>query len=470
MGRSRLALAGLGLLLALGAWVLSSPVGSSPDEVAHLVRAVSAANGQWRGRPVPTGGRVDALAVNTRAFALPRRFRVADIDPCYARKPNVSASCGPHLTEAPVALSHVGTYYPPAYIPQGLAAMAAPTTDKAVYAARAVSVVLCAILLLCSMAWLHTRWERVGWLCGVGPLTLYIASSAATNGLEVTASLCVISTSIAIRRGRDGPTLWTSWTAGAVVLASAKSAGPMFLIFDLIAVLLVVQPSSPLRAIARRARGPLAVAGVAAAANLVWSLRFTRPGSSVPLSAQTAGRAVKTVVQNVPSYFSNFGWLDVCVPAHTWMFGAAAIIIVVAFSVAHATNCTRVSLGLVVAGAAAGTVAIALLGFLGSSVFQTRYSLAAIAPIPLLAASTSLRAPRAAIAMLVSLLMAAINAIALVANASRYALGFGLSLRFLTDAAWTPPGGWVLVVTTGAAGLSLLVWSTWWEPLSPIDK
>jgi hypothetical protein len=68
----------VGAFLLLACWVLSAPPMSSPDEAAHLVRAISASEGQWRGAevPVPPGQHATTEMLNSRWFRVPERVGV----------------------------------------------------------------------------------------------------------------------------------------------------------------------------------------------------------------------------------------------------------------------------------------------------------------------------------------------------------------------------------------------------------
>lgn len=79
-----IALAGVGICALLSAWILSSPPGSAPDEAAHLIRAVSASEGQWAGNPVNSHKTLNIETANTRSFTVPAKLAVIDHIPCFA--------------------------------------------------------------------------------------------------------------------------------------------------------------------------------------------------------------------------------------------------------------------------------------------------------------------------------------------------------------------------------------------------
>jgi uncharacterized membrane protein len=176
-------LAGVGICALLAAWILSSPPMSAPDEAAHLIRAVSAAEGQWTGTPVQSPKVHDIETANTRSFTLPTDLAVIDAPPCFAFKAEVPASCRPIYRLGPTTeKTYVGTYYPLFYVPLGVAARIAGSVPNAIYAERVVSALFCAVFLLVAFALTCTSaWRRAAWFLAAGPLTFYVASSAATG-------------------------------------------------------------------------------------------------------------------------------------------------------------------------------------------------------------------------------------------------------------------------------------------------
>ena len=159
----------------------------------------------------------------------------------------------------------------------------------------------------------------------MGPLTLFVSSCAATNGLEVAGSICFLLASLQItgpeqhRRPRG---LLLSWLVSGVVLASAKSLGPAFVVFDVVVAALIMGalPRLPVRPAARVA---LTTVAGAILANLVWSAIYTRSAGATFAPTYVPQAAAQTLHKG-SGLFSMFGSLDVFVPYHGWVLGYIA--------------------------------------------------------------------------------------------------------------------------------------------------
>ena len=187
---------------------------SSPDSAAQLIRAVSAAEWQWRGTPPPTPASENLESANTRSFNLPTRLAVVDEAPCFAFESNEPVSCSQKYVLGPAEQSsHVGTYYPLLYLPFGLAARVAGSVPGALYSEQVISGIICAFFLLISFALTRTsRWSMAAWFVAAGPLTLYLGSSPAVDGVGVAASIVFVCVSLDFtRRSPTGTDAWVIW-------------------------------------------------------------------------------------------------------------------------------------------------------------------------------------------------------------------------------------------------------------------
>lgn len=460
-------LPGVGLVLVLTCWVMSSPPFSAPDEPAHLVRAVSAAAGQLRGQAVPTTGRPSLLTQNKRSFDIPRRFRVADNKPCFAFRPQESAACQPAPTLTEKATRHVGTYFPALYVPLGAAAELSASAVGGVYAARIVSAFMCGLLLLLAYLLAATRWQRVAWLCGAGPLTFFVSASAATNGMEVAGSLCFVASTVALlnRTSRwSSRALWSTWTASGLVLVSVKALGPPFAVFDLMAVVAVLGRHKAKAVLGVEACVAAVPVAVAASLSLVWTA--TAVDGATQRSASSELRpALSDIGKGLPGLFSQFGWTDVVVPLHLWLLGYLALGVFLTAALVNARPPARRAICLAIAAICLATVAFTAEELAGGFGLQARYVLAIVAPVPLIAAAASTTRSHL-LAGTVVILMLAVNGVALIANASRYAVGRSASFRVFSDPPWSPPGGWPWLACAAAAGLAAIGLAALREPFA----
>jgi hypothetical protein len=456
-----IALAGIGICALLSAWILSSPPMSGPDEAAHLIRAVSASEGQWAGTPVKSPKTQTIETANTRSFTVPADLAVIDHTPCFAFKSRTPASCSPFFRlGAPTEQTHVGTYYPLLYVPLGVAARIAGSVPNAIYAERVVSALLCALFLLIGFVLTCTSaWSRAAWFLAAGPLTFYVASCASTNGIEVAASICLVYVSIELSQRQPRLWLWLAWTISGVSLASARSLGPLFLIFDLVAVIVLTRPWSWWWHQFRRVPIALGVVALAAIASGLWSIAYVRSPNSSPTTPYShyLGDAIHALKRNVQGFFSLFGWIDVHTAAHLWVLGYVAAVILIGSALIKMVPLARWKFLAIAAVAGLITLAVAVTEFAGGYLFQARYTLAIVAPLGLLAVVARPKDDDAsAVPRLCIALMIIVNAVALYSNAQRYAVGEGGSIFFLFHAKWSPPGGWLVTTLVALVGLGCL--------------
>ncbi len=462
---------------------------SGPDEAAHLIRAVSAAEGQWTGKPVPSPRVHNIETANTRSFTLPTDLAVVDASACFAFKALTPASCRPvYRLGATTETSYVGTYYPLFYVPLGAAALLAGSVPNAIYAERVVSALFCALFLLIAFAVSCTSASsRAAWFLAAGPLTFFVASSAATNGIEVAASICLVSLSLEFSRRPPTHWLWLVWTISGVALASAKSLGPLFLVFDLVAVILLTRPWSWWWDQLRRVPIAIGLVALAAIANVVWSAAFMRAPNASPTTSYShyLSVALREAKGDVRGYFSLFGWIDVNTAAHLWLLGSVAAIILIGSALIRMSRLARWKYLAIVAVAGLITLAVTVSEIAGGFVFQARYSLAIVAPLGLLAVAARPRdddravraqrhalggggtgpgSRRSALPRLCIALMIIVNAAALYGNAQRYAVGERGSILFLFDAKWSPPGGWWFTTLLALVGLGTLAIAGFLDP------
>ncbi len=433
---------------------------SMPDEAAQLIRAVSAAEGQWTGAPVPAPRIPTITTVNTRSFTLPANLAVTDAAPCFAsRQTTFPASCSPTYRLGPTKeKSYDGTYYPLLYVPEGVAALLAGSVPNAIYADRVVSALLCALFLLIAFAVTYTSaWRRAAWFVAAGPLTFYAASSGATNGIEVAASICLVSVSLEIARRRPTFWLWLAWTISGIALASARALGPLFLIYELVAVTVLTRTWRWWWEQLRRVPIAIGLVAAAAIANGIWSVAFVRSSPTTSSYGHTLYVTLRGVKGWFRGFFSLFGFgPGVDTAAQLWLLGVAAAVILIGSALITMGPLARWKY--LAIGAMAGLITFAVTVVVGGGGFYGRYTLAIVAPLGLLAVAAARpwddhtsALPRLCIALIIM-----VNAAALYGSAQTYAVGNRGSLFFLSDAKWSPPGGWWLTALVALVGLGTL--------------
>lgn len=463
--------AALGVAVVLVVWLLGTPPNGTPDEAAHLTRGMSAAEGQWHGRDAASRYRGARLAAEVgRSFSLPAALTLKDDGPCFEFQPTrTAAACPTLLTVVPGrAYSHVGAYFPLAYVPLGLAELRASNPVTADYFGRAVSAGWCLALLALAFACTLNRRERIAWLAGFLPITAFVATAAATNGIEVCGALALAAGGLAMQRERARVGAW-SVVAGAISLAIAKDGGPFFLAAEAALLTLAARGLSWLPRLGPWRVGAWAAPVVGAVANLVWTAFFGRnkvSSTQPPLSSSHLHHEVWQSLSRFPrQVFTQFGIVDTYVPDWVVVLGwTCAGVVLLLLALRARTRGVLVALaGLVVVFVA--TAAFAVVEIRGGFGLQGRYTLAAIVPLALYACLAD-REPDRAPSLLtragsVLLGLAAAGLVVLtgmsaLTNLRRFAVGTNGSW-LLKHASWDGPGGDKLFLALLAAGCILLL-------------
>lgn len=479
---------GYGLLII--SWAVANSPGSTPDEPAHLVKALGAASGQWTGReadyPVtPEFGPAQLPWINsvTRSFSVPRSATFGTIATCNAFRPEQPSTCIPEQAaerDEP-GLSrektHVGSYQPAPYVPIGLAARAAPGTElsPAVIAGRLVVALLATGLLalaaasLWSAAW--RSWSFLGMLAGVTPMVVFLGGSLSPNGLEVAGGVAMAAGAIRVARNASPPrAAWLALGVGGTVMALSRSTGPIWAA----AMLLLVLSLCGIRGSVSRVRtagivgmASLGAIVVGSAATFVWDYAFL---PSPPRSPQP-GRLLEAFA-HLPELLRQsigvFGWLDTAMPALAYT--AWRVMLVVLIGLALLVGSRRERLVLLGASAAVvgATLAVALAAVFPTGFgTQARYTLPIAVAVPLLAGEIVARRRhrldgvlprRLPIAFAAS--AALVHFVGWYANGRRHGVGIEGPLLFIGQGEWSPPGGWAVWALVALTGSALVLTST----------
>jgi hypothetical protein len=355
------------LFVAVAAWTFASPMGSGPDEPAHLIRAASLVRGQLLGKPIPhsTNSMKSTLTVEApQVFA-----RLANDVQCFQFQSNVTANCQGSLAgsdqDVPV-YTYVGRYPPLYYALVGLPTLAV-VSPGGMYMARLVSGALSAAML--ALAVTSLRRCRGAPLLGGGlalattPMALYLASVINPSGLEIASAISAWAAAMALA-SEPAEAVSASTVAAlgtsAVVLILLRALSPLWLLF-VGAALVALCPS--VRDLLRRrsVRAWLVGCMAAGVVAVIWDLAadpfLTEPGSPIPPGStepQIFMLALERLDLLVTSTIGFFGWLDTPSPFGvlvTWLAALGAVVLVGA-CLAHLRGAA------VVAGAVLAWVAV----------------------------------------------------------------------------------------------------------------
>ena len=443
-----------------GIWALSSPLMSVPDEPAHAIKAAAVWRGEIRGDTIGLAPG-DVTGVSSKVVdRVPLAYAELHHQPdCFKGRPGVSAACAPSIgTDGNIVGvgSPAGTYPPLYYILVGWPSrMLSPY--RALYAMRACSVLLGALLLASATASASALARRPVVTLGVGlaltPTALFLIGSVNPNGFEVAAAVATWVTLLDVLTRPGGPTprLLARAAVASVCFLLARPISPLFWAVVVALVLVAAftrERGRLLRAdrAARWAGAAVASAAVVAVGWLVWS-----PSSeSVGLPGVSLGTAAVHSMGQIPTEIQQmvgvFGWLDTPtadVLSRVWV-GLVVLVVLLALVVGSARQRLALVATAVVVFAlpvAIETAGVHQLGYF----WQGRYSLPLVAGIPLMATWIIARARRFALPLQVGMAVmigAGVGAVQFIAHGtalSRYARGGPTSsLAYRWGGSWLP--------------------------------
>ncbi|MFE6835837.1 DUF2142 domain-containing protein [Streptomyces sp. NPDC057705] len=464
----RLWLISFALFFALaGSWSAASPIGGSPDEHAHFVRAAAAARGQISGPLVMVPHRVAGIdgQFAEAGMQLPEWYgNLATVHECYAWRQSQPASCAPSLGDSEKIVqvpTAAGRYHPAYYLATGWPSLLVDGPEG-LYLMRFMSALLCSALLASALV-TAAEWRRrslavLGVLAATTPMTLYMSGMLNPSGGEIAAGILVWTALLSIVLSPD-PVLLNRRLArlgtGGLVLINIRPLGLIWFGGAVVFCLLLTQRRGVLGSVVRRKALWLwtALLGLATAGALYWAARHPdRSKIDIPDSltaAVAAKRTLGTTDWYIKQMVGFFGWLDTPGPALlylVWM-GVLATLVMLALVYGHKRDVVAV-LGMLVAIVMVPVAAQASQAERIGMVWQGRYLLPFAVGLPLMAVLIcATRVPgrgfpwRRLVGLSVGGLAVA-NVAAFYWTLRRFAVGNKASW-VPTSAHWAPPGGWV---------------------------
>jgi uncharacterized membrane protein HdeD (DUF308 family) len=302
----------LGALLLQVSWAVAVPPFRGLDEHDHAYKAAAVALGDWSAAHPPSAHGIGEMMV------VPRDIVEAAGPVCESLPYTHEENCTPGRAGAAPGTVEVAStaarYNPVFYFVIGTPARLFTGSD-ALYAMRATSALLCALLLALAFAacrpWSSSRWPATSILLAATPVLMYSNAVAAPNGIELCAALLVWSALLGFARGPDDAVFLRRClvlaTIGAVPLATVRSLGPLWLLL-ILAVCAVLTPPERRAALRRSttARVCAAVAALSVGAGAGWTLR-AGTNEVTPIGDPFTGLGVALPRQFVLWFFQSVG-------------------------------------------------------------------------------------------------------------------------------------------------------------------
>jgi hypothetical protein len=448
--------------VAVAAWSLASPMGSGPDEPAHLIRAASLVRGELLGTPLAHTGPTTKAYVTVEA---PQVFARLENDVvCFRYKPpSVPASCQGTLDgssgEVHVDI-YVGRYSPLYYSLVGLPTLVA-VNPTGMYLARLASGALSAAML--ALAVVSLRRCRGAPLLGAGialamtPMVLYLAGVVNPSGLEISSAISAWVAVMALRSEPAGTvpaSVVGALGISTIVLMLTRGLSPLWVGFiGLGLIALVGRQGRELlgrRCVQVWLAGSVAASGAALAWDLYADPFLIVPASPLPHGTGTSQLfvlALDRVELLVTSSIGDFGWLGTPSPFAVIVTWLAALGAVVLLSTCLARRRDAVvAVGTVVAWVVVPVVLIMLQARSDGIVGQGRDFMALGVGIPIVAAAVAGdrfvgRATTRRLSTIVIVALAVCQVADFYSTLRRYTVGITGPLNAFasTPDAWHPP-------------------------------
>lgn len=308
-------------------WAIAVPLTASPDEPAHAVRAAAVVRGEL-------GGVIRSDATDTEVTVPSYIAELQFGYKCFARAPEESAACLPGLPDDPEELV-TGLTSAALNSPVYYALVGGPTLVlspvKALYAMRAISALLCAVLLAFAFTALRQlprhRVTMIAAAIAVTPMVLFLGATINPNSIEVCAAVAFFATLLAAARTTTNRS--THWirvgvlVLSGLLLANSRSIAMLWLLVLAVMVLLVARREI-LAALFTRVSTwvGIAVLGVGSLATLWWYLnpQVDGVGTKTYAYGEKSGwlDSFLTMLDRTFDYgtawIGNLGWLDTPVP------------------------------------------------------------------------------------------------------------------------------------------------------------
>lgn len=461
-----------GVLLMQAIWILSVPPFRAIDEFDHAYRAASVAHGEWVAGDRAVNGRGDYVTV-------PEDLVRAAGPVCAWYPYTLEENCSPaeQVGDGEVLVASASARYHPAlYWVVGWPS-SAMEGSAFLYGTRVMAALLNSGLLLLALVLLRratsSPWLAPSVLVCMTPSFLYMTTIGSPNGTETAAAVLLFAgllvPGLDARAGVERLAV-ASMITGAVVLATVRTLGPLWVLMLVIASILVVGRAQWTAFVSRHRTGMTAAVTCTVVATLgamAWSYSQRTSALNQERDSALFDNAWSGTLTRIPLWFlqSIAAAPTRDEPAPTVVYALGLVVMVGWFLI----TCRKASrrawciLGCLAVAWVAVQVAFSLIGYrtLGAW-WQGRYALPFLVSMPMAAAYFAARRGRAA----VDRMAAALGVVCVVAMNATHAISIAqleVGRSYLTsEVHWIRLPVWCLVLVAGAAAACLL-----WDVVRP---
>ncbi|GAA3212770.1 DUF2142 domain-containing protein [Oerskovia jenensis] len=460
----------LAFFVISGLWAVNNPLMASVDEPAHMIKAASVVLGS---EDVSTDGGVTGIGL----VEIPLLYNtIATFANCLAFQPEATASCQPEITGDIEQIATIPTsavnYNPLYYAVVGLPALIPDDGGEyTAYLMRLINALVSSAVLALAVRTIaempRRRWMALGLLLPLTPTFINLTGSINPQSFEVTGSVLLWVTLLALLRAPDPGVLArraTRLVIATTLVAHARGLGPFFVV--LIVLLCVgTSPWKNLVALVRQRSAQIAI--VLCVLSCALATAWILFGNALPDRAVGSGISDRDTFLHSAgntSYYLNqlvaaLGWLDVAFP--TWFYMVYAALVGLMMFLGWAAGSWRDRLGIVVVSALVLTLPIVIQVAQAPTIgwfWQGRYIFPVAIGLTFLCALAIERRPRALdermtrnLVTTTAVVLVGLQVAALVFNLHRYING-GNGGWFKLDAeSWLPPVNLVVLLITYAA-------------------
>lgn len=477
-------LAFLAMFANAASWALTTPIGASPDEPAHIVKAGGVVRGQIFGE--------DVDGTQTRRFTVPAGLADASrLALCNMSKPEVPFTCAP-MDDAAAAepvetTSTAGLYNPSYYALVGWPSLLDPGS-RGILLMRLASAALVAAFAALAVGMLSRlprgRLAVAAVAVAFTPMTWFLGGSVNPNGLEITATAAFFASLLVLLsaepRGRLRWAVIAALVASGVVVTQVRTLGVVWLgAAVLVAVtwagwprsLAILRRGLPLvSAVAVLAAGGLAAVVALSTGTLQQNGVYFGAGTPFPVGFRVM---LERTFLYLHQAIGLFGWGDTPAPPFTIDVVVAAMAALVGTVLLFRARTRDGAAVLAALGFAVLLPALIQAASVEKSgyIWQGRYSLPLLVVLVIVAALGAERAVERSGEAIASRLRSALAISAVLAAWAaettalrRHALGYDTdTIAVATSSFWAPPvlptGTWMLAfgVIAGLTAWTLLL-------------